>query len=180
MNTINSTAEEKMLENRIIVIGGDEIDSTIANRIMKGLFLLDSDNHKPIWIYINSPGGSVSDGWTIIDTMNAVKAPVYTVNVGLCASMAAAIFSAGEKRYMLPHAFTMIHQVSCNVGGNIQDISVMLQHSEVLNKLTMNFIAERSGKKYDDIINMTHRDHWMDAKESIEFGIADKIFGEGD
>lgn len=180
MVTINKNAEDKMYENRIVVIGGDTIDPDIANEVMKRLFSLDSESHKPIWLYINSPGGSVQDGWTIIDTMNAVKSPVYTVNVGLCASMAAAIFSAGKKRYMLPHAFTMIHQVSCGLEGNIQDISVTLKHSEVLNKITMNLIAERSGKTYDEVIEMTKRDNWMDAKESIEFGIADKIFGEGE
>lgn len=166
-----------LLKDRIIMVG-EEIAAPMAQIIVAELLYLDAqDSTKPIYMYINSPGGSIIDGLSIIDTMNIIKAPVYTYVTGMAASMGSVIFANGEKghRCMLPNAQVMLHQASTQTGGNIQDIKISLKHTEKLNDLLLNMLADLCGKTYDEIQLATIRDNWMDAKQSVDFGIADMI-----
>lgn len=169
--------EEELFEKRIIVIH-TQIESNMAADVMSKMLDLDNDSHKPIKLYINSPGGEVSAGFQIIDTMNSIKSPVHTINTASCASMGAVILSAGSKRMSLPHARVMIHQVSAGTEGNIQDMRASLQETERVNKVTMGLLAENCGKTLEELLDMTHVNKWMDAKEAVEFGIIDEIVGK--
>lgn len=166
--------ENKLYDNRIIKIS-EAIDDGMACEVTNRLLAMDDDNHKPIKLYINSPGGSVNAGWEIIDTMNAIKSPVHTINTAMCASMASVILSFGEKRYSLPHARVMIHEVSSGVDGKFRDMKAALLETEKINKITMTALAENCGKTYEEIMQDAIRDLWFDAKESIEYGIIDEI-----
>lgn len=165
---------EKLFEERIISIC-TEIEPVMADNVMKQLLLLDDDSHNPIHLHISSPGGVVTAGWTIIDTMQKIKSPVITINVGECASMGAVILAAGDIRKSTSHARTMLHQVSGGATGNIQDARVSLKEMDTLNKITMSFLAERCNKTLDDIIEHTHRDFWMSAQEAKDYNLIDEI-----
>ena len=165
-----------LLENRIINLVG-EVDERMAYQVTSALLILAEESDKPIQMFINSPGGSVMDGLAIIDTMNQIKAPVYTIVTGLAASMGAAILSAGEKghRMGLPNTTIMLHQVSAGERGNIQDMRVGLEFTEKLNKRLMKMIAENCGKTLEELENDTIRDKWFFAEEALEYGIIDLI-----
>ena len=171
------SVDEELFDKRIIVISS-QIESGMAANVMSQMLAMDNDSHKPIKLYINSPGGEVSAGFQIIDTMNSIKSPVHTINTASCASMGAVILSSGTKRMSLPHARVMIHQVSAGTEGNIQNMRASLAETERVNQTTMSFLAENCGKTTDELIEMTHVDKWMDAKEAIEFGITDEIVGK--
>jgi ATP-dependent Clp protease protease subunit len=166
-----------LLENRIINVVG-EVNELMAYQICSALLVLDEqDNKKPIQMFINSPGGHVADGLAIIDTMNFIKAPIYTYVTGMAASMGAAILSAGKKghRYALPNSSVMLHQVSSGTQGNIQDQRVSLAFSEKLNAKLMKMIAENCGKTREQLEEDTRRDLWMFADEAKAYGIVDEV-----
>lgn len=165
-----------LLENRIINLVG-EVNDLLAYQITSALMIMSEESNKPIQMFINSPGGSVTAGLAIIDIMNHIKAPVYTIVTGLAASMGAAILSAGEKghRMALPNSTVMLHQVSSGEGGNIQDMRVGMEFTEKLNKRLMSMIAKNCGKKLTTLEKDTIRDKWLFADEALAYGIVDEV-----
>lgn len=166
----------RLLKDRIIIING-EIDSTLSNSVVAQLLYLDSINNEDISLYINSPGGNVTDGFAIYDTMNLIKSDVSTIGMGMCASMAAFLLSSGAKgkRYILPNCEVMIHQPLGGASGQATEIKIaaeqILKTKEKLNKI----LSINTNKKLSEIERDTDRDNYMTANESLEYGIVDKI-----
>lgn len=166
----------RLLKDRIIIING-EIDSTLSNSVVAQLLYLDSINNEDISLYINSPGGNVSDGFAIYDTMNLIKSDVSTIGMGMCASMAAFLLSSGTKgkRYILPNCEVMIHQPLGGASGQATEIKIAAEHilktKEKLNKI----LSLNTSKKLSEIERDTDRDNYMTASESLEYGIVDEI-----
>lgn len=166
----------KLLSNRIIFITG-EIDDNLSNSVVAQLLYLDSINHEDISIYINSPGGSVSSGLAIYDTMNFIKSDVSTVCVGIAASMGAFLLSSGTKgkRFILPNADVMIHQVLGKSEGQASDIKIATDRILDLKKRLNKILAKNTGKNVKTIEKDTDRDNYLSAEKAIEYGIVDKI-----
>ena len=166
----------RLLEDRIIIING-EIDDNTSNIIVSELLYLDSINNDDISMYINSPGGSVTAGMAIYDTMNFIKSDVSTICVGMSASMGAFLLSSGAKgkRYSLPNSEIMIHQPLGGVQGQATEIKIAAEHILKLKDKLNNILAANTGKKIEDIEADTDRDNFMDAKEALKYGIIDKI-----
>lgn len=168
----------RLLKERIVFLGGP-IDDHVANLIIAQLLFLEAeDPKKDVYLYVNSPGGSVSAGLAILDTMNYVKPDIATVCVGIAASAAAVILSAGKKgkRYTLPNSEIMIHQVMGGVEGQATDIAIAAKHilrtKENLNKI----LAKNTGKTFDVVEKDAERDYWMGADEAKKYGIIDEIY----
>ena len=170
----------RLLKNRIILLSG-EIDDILANSVVAQLLYLDSLNHDDISLYINSPGGSVTAGMAIYDTMNFVKSDVSTICLGMAASMAAFLLSSGEKkkRYILPNAEVMIHQPLGGAQGQATEIKIAAEHILKLRDKLNHILASNTGQKIDDIQKDTERDNFMDSKEALDYGIVDKIIEKG-
>lgn len=166
----------RLLKDRIIIING-EIDNNLSNSVVAQLLYLDSISNDDISIYINSPGGSVTDGFAIYDTMNYIKSDVSTIGMGICASMAAFLLSSGAKgkRYILPNGEVMIHQPLGGVKGQATEIKIAAEHilktKEKLNKI----LSINTGKDLSIIEKDTDRDNFMDSNEALNYGIIDKI-----
>ncbi len=164
------------LESRIIHLVG-EINDAMAASIVAQLLHLSAMAEEDIYLYINSPGGSVSAGLAIYDTMRHIKPDVHTICVGVAASMGAVILSGGTKgkRGILPHSEVMIHQPSSGVAGQASDIMLVADHirktRENLNKL----LAENCGKELEEVTWDTERDYWMEAGEAVDYGIVDYV-----
>ncbi len=167
----------RLLKDRIIFLGGITDDHVSNIVIAQLLFLASEDAKKDIFLYVNSPGGQVTSGLAIIDTMNYIKPPVATVCVGMAASMGAVILSAGAKgkRYALPNAEIMIHQPHGGAEGQASDIEIsarrILKNREVLNKI----LAQTTGQPLSRIEKDVDRDFFMNAEESKKYGIIDEI-----
>ena len=168
----------RLLEDRIIFLSG-EIDDATANTVVAQLIYLEAkDPSKDISLYINSPGGSVSAGLAIYDTMNYVKCDVSTICIGMAASMGAFLLSSGAKgkRYALPNSEIMIHQPLGGAQGQASDIKIAAEHilktKEKLNKI----LAENSGKPVETIERDTDRDNFLSAEEALNYGLIDKVF----
>lgn len=166
----------RLLKNRIILLSG-EIDDNLASSIVAELLYLDSINHDDISIYINSPGGSVTAGMAIYDTMNFIKSDVSTICIGMAASMAAFLLSSGEKkkRYILPNAEVMIHQPLGGAQGQATEIKIAAEHILKLRDKLNEILAKNTNQKLDTIKKDTERDNFMDAKCALEYGLVDKI-----
>lgn len=167
----------RLLRDRIIFLG-DQVDHHTANLIIaQMLFLENQDSKKDIIFYINSPGGSVSDGLAIYDTMQYVKCDVQTVGVGLQASMGAFLLSSGTKgkRFMLPNSRAMIHQVSSGTKGRVSDMEIDLKEVIRLKKLLNEILAKNTGQKLAKIAEDVERDYWMTAEEAKKYGLVDKV-----
>ena len=167
----------RLLKDRIIFLGG-EIEDNIANSIIAQLLFLDAqDKEKDIVMYINSPGGVVTSGLAIYDTMRHIKADVSTVCVGQAASMGAVLLSAGTKgkRYSLPNSRVMIHQPSGGARGQATDIQIQAKEIEKLKKRLNEILSEPTGKNIEEIYTDTERDNFMSAEEALTYGIIDKI-----
>lgn len=170
----------RLLKDRIIFLGS-AIDDTVANLVIAQLLFLEAeDPDKDIALYINSPGGSISAGMAIYDTMQHIKADVSTICVGLAASMGAFLLAAGEKgkRFALPNAEIMIHQPSGGTQGQATDIEIhakrIIRMRESLNRI----MADRTGQSLDKIEQDTERDYFMTAEEAVDYGIIDEIMGK--
>ncbi len=170
----------RLLNERIIFLGGP-IDDNVANLIIAQLLFLDhEDSKKDIYLYINSPGGSVNAGLAIIDTMNFVKSDVSTICVGITASMGALILSAGEKgkRFSLPNSEIMIHQVMGGTEGQASDIAINAKHilrtKDNLNRI----LAQNTGRKINEVEKDSDRDYWMTSDEAKKYGIVDAIISK--
>ena len=170
----------RLLKDRIIYLGEDVNPTTSSLVVAQMLFLESEDPDKEIYFYINSPGGSITDGMAIVDTMNYIKCPVETVCVGFAASMGAVLLTAGEKgkRFAMPNSEIMIHQPLIGGGGlqgQATEIKIHADHlvrtREKLNK----FLSERTGKPLDVIERDTERDNYMTAEEALEYGLIDGI-----
>ncbi len=169
----------RLLKDRIVFITGG-VDDEIANLVIaQMLFLSNEDSHADIHIYINSPGGSVSAGLAIYDTMQYLRCETATYNVGLAASMAAVILCGGArgKRYLLPNSRTLLHQPM--IGGVLQgpatDLSIEAEEIVRLRKALYNILASRTGKPIDQVEKDCDRNKWLDASETIEYGLADAV-----
>ena len=167
----------RLLEDRIIVLSEEVTDASASVIIAQLLYLEGQDPEKDISFYINSPGGSVSAGLAIYDTMQYIKCDVSTICMGMAASMGAFLFSAGAKgkRYILPNAEVMIHQPLGGAQGQATEIEItarhILQTKERLNKI----LAANTGKSIEEIYADTDRDNWLTAEQAVEYGIADKV-----
>ena len=167
----------RLLKDRIVFVGG-EIDDDSANAVVAQLlFLQAQDPEKEVAMYINSPGGSVTAGLAILDTMKMVKCPVATYCVGQAASMGAILLASGAKgrRFALPHARIMVHQPWGGAQGKASDIEITAREILRLKDVLNGILAEAAGKAPDAVIQDTDRDHFMSAEEAKEWGIVDKV-----
>ena len=167
----------RLLKDRIIFIG-TPIDDNVANTVIAQLLFLESqDKDKDIKLYINTPGGSVTAGLAIYDTMQYIKPDVSTICVGMAASMGAVLLTAGAegKRFALPNSEVMIHQVLGGFQGQATDIAIHADHIIKTKKLLNQMIAKHTGQKLERVEKDTERDYFMDAKASLEYGLVDKI-----
>lgn len=169
----------RLLKDRIIMVQG-QVEDTMANAIVAQLLFLDAqDNTKDIYMYINTPGGSVSAGLAIIDTMNFIKSPVQTIVMGVAASMGTIIASSGTKgkRFMLPNAEYMIHQPMGGTGGGTQqtDMAIAAQHLLKTRERLEQILADNSNRTLKQIHKDAERDYWMTAEETLEYGFIDAI-----
>ena len=167
----------RLLKDRIVMLSGPS-DDAVANSVIAQLLFLDAqDPDKDIYLYINSPGGSVSAGLAIFDTMNFINADVQTIVIGMAASMGAFLLAAGEKgkRYALPNAEVMIHQPLGGAQGQATEIEIAAKHilktRDTLNKI----LAERTGQTLKVIARDTDRDNYMSAEEAVKYGLVDAI-----
>jgi ATP-dependent Clp protease, protease subunit len=167
----------RLLKDRIIFLG-TPIDDTVANLIMAQLLHLESDDpDKDVFLYINSPGGSITSLFAIYDTMQYIKPEVNTVCMGMAASAAAVILAGGApgKRFALPHARIMLHQPHGGTSGQASDIEIqarlIVQMREQLNRI----LAEHTGQTYEKVTTDTERDYWMIAEDAVTYGVVDSI-----
>ena len=168
----------RLLEDRIIFLSG-EINDQVANSIVAQLIYLEGKNpDKDIFLYINSPGGSVSAGLAIYDTMNYIKCDVSTICIGLAASMGAFLLGSGTKgkRFALPNSEIMIHQPLGGAHGQASDIQIQAKQIQKIKAKINTIISEQTGKPLEQVEKDTDRDHYMTADEALEYGIIDKIF----
>ena len=172
----------RLLKERIIFLGSEVRDDN-ANAICAQMLLLAAeDPHKDIWLYINSPGGSVTAGMAIFDTMQWVPNDVATVAMGLAASMGQFLLSAGApgKRYATPHARVMMHQPSGGIGGTATDIKIQAEQMLYVKKQMARLIAEHTGQTIEQIEKDSDRDRWFSAEEAKEYGFVDHVFSRSD
>lgn len=175
---INHQLQKSLMDQRKIFLWGAVEDNSAKIIVEQLCYLSAIDNKTPIHFYINSPGGVVTSGHAMLDMMRTIPTPVYTYCIGLAASAASVLLSAGEKgnRYIYPTAEVMIHQPSA--GGfraNYKDIEIHTQHILKTKKLTAKILADNCGQTVEKVMNDFDRDYWMDAKEAINYGIVDKI-----
>jgi len=172
----------RLLKDRIVMLSGEVNDAVASSIVAQLLFLEAEDPEKDIYFYINSPGGAVTSGMAIFDTMNYIKPDVVTICIGQAASMGAFLLSSGakNKRYALPHARIMIHQPLGGAQGQATDIQI--QAEEILRiKAELNkILAENTGQEIEKIANDTERDKFMSANEAKEYGIIDKVLSKHD
>jgi len=167
----------RLLEQRIIVLGV-EVDDAIANQICAQLLLLSAqDPRRDISIYINSPGGSVTAGLAMYDTIQMIPNDVSTLAMGLAGSMAQILLCTGTKgkRYALPHSQILMHQGSAGFGGTAADIEIYARHLDRTSQVVNRLIADHTGQPVDKIIADSQRDRWFTAEEALEYGMIDKI-----
>ena len=166
----------KLLKERIILITG-EINDSLANSVVAELLYLDSISNDDISIYINSPGGSITAGMAIYDTMNFIKSDCITICLGIAASMGAFLLSSGTKgkRYSLPNADIMIHQPLGGCEGQATDIKIVADHILKTKDKLNNILSKNTNQPLEVIIKDTERDNYMNSKEALKYGIIDKV-----
>ena len=167
----------RLLKDRIIFLG-EEVNDTSANIIVAELLFLESeDPNKDIHLYINSPGGSVSAGWAIFDTMRYIKCDVSTTCIGMAASMGAFLLAGGTKgkRYALPNSRIMIHQPSGGAQGQASDIKIQAEQIIETRRRLNQYLAENTGQPIEVIERDTERDHWMSSEEALAYGLVDQV-----
>lgn len=166
----------RLLKDRIIILSG-EIDDVMANSIVAQLLYLDGINHDDISVYINSPGGSITSGMAIYDTMNFITSKVSTICIGMAASMAAFLLSSGEKgkRYCLENSEVMIHQPLGGAQGQATEIKIAAERILKLKGKLNQILASNTGKDIKEIENDTERDYFMDSSEALQYGIVDEV-----
>ena len=167
----------RLLNDRIVFLNGEVNDASASVIVAQLLYLEAQDSDKDIQFYINSPGGSVTAGMAIYDTMQYIKCDVSTICVGMAASMGAFLLSSGAKgkRYALPNAEIMIHQPSAGTSGQITDMAIHMKRLENIKKRMTSILAENTGKNYDEAFEACERDNFMTSDEAKEFGIIDSV-----
>lgn len=167
----------RLLGDRIIFLDEHVSDVNASVIVAQMLFLESQDPHKDIFFYINSPGGSVTSGMAIYDTMNFIQCDVSTICIGMAASMAAFLLSSGTKgkRYALPNAEIMIHQPKGGFGGQVSDVEIHAKRMAAMKQNMTNILAHNCGKSIKEMEHATDRDNFMTAKEAVEFGLIDGI-----
>lgn len=167
---------EKFLKTRQILLSG-EINEENAEKVIRQLLILEADNDKPIYIYIDSPGGDVYAGFAIFDAIRFVNAPVYTIGAGLIASAAALILLAApkERRLGFPHSHYLIHQPSSGMKGVATDIEIHAAEMAKTKALINEIIATETGTKLEKVCSDTERDYWLNAEESVTYGLISKV-----
>ena len=173
---IQDTIERKMLEERKIFLWG-MVDDKSAKHVVDRLMYLDLINNDEIQLYINSPGGYVTSGFSMYDCIKSIKSPVSTICTGLAASMGSILLSVGEKgrRFIYPHARVMIHQPSGGARGPASDIEITAQEIIKTKELSAQILADNCGQSFEQVMKDFNRDHWMGAEESVAYGIVDGI-----
>lgn len=173
---VQEAIDEKMLEERKVFLWG-MVDDDSAKHVIDRLLYLDMQNNKEIQLYINSPGGYVTSGFAIYDTIKSLKSPVSTICTGLAASMGSILLSVGKKgrRFIQPHARVMIHQPSGGARGQASNIEIQAREILKTREIGAEILAENCGQKVDKIMKDFNRDYWMSAEESLEYGIVDEI-----
>lgn len=172
----------RLLKDRIIFLG-TEINDLVANSIVAQLLFLEADApEKDIIMYINSPGGVITSGMAIYDTMKYIKPDVQTICIGQAASMGALLLTAGAKgkRFALPNARVMIHQPLGGAQGQATDIQIQAKEIQRMKDLTSKIIAETTGKTIKQVLKDTERDNFMTAEEAMKYGLVDRVFIEGE
>lgn len=181
---LNMTAVDvfsRLMADRTIFLG-QAIDEDVSNIITAQLLFLNSQGHQPISMYINSPGGTVTDGLQIYDTMQVIKSPVHTIATGLAASMGSILLAGGEagKRGALPNASIMIHQVMGGAIGQTADVEIATKEMKRIQDVLYGILSERTGKSLKQIAKDADRDRWMTAGEALKYGLIDQVFtGKG-
>ena len=167
----------RLLKDRIIMLSGEVNDQVASSIVAQLLFLEAQDPDKDIYFYINSPGGVITSGLSMFDTMNYIKPDIVTICMGQAASMGAFLLACGTKgkRYALPHARIMIHQPSGGAQGQSTDIQIQAQEIQRLKDTLNEILAEKTGKKAKVIEKDTERDNFMSAQEAVEYGLIDKV-----
>lgn len=192
MNTIPMTSKKtpqgefhmdiysRLLDSRVVMLDGEVNDQSASLITAQLLYLESVDPDADISLYINSPGGSVSAGMGIIDTMNLIKPDVVTIGCGMSASMGAVILASGTKgkRYVLPHGEVMIHQPLGGTQGQATDIVITAEHIKSIRKTINHILAEATGRDYDEIDRDTERDNYMSAQEAVDYGLVDAIISK--
>ena len=168
----------RLLKERIIVLG-DEVNDVSAELVVAQLLFLEGeDPEKDIQLYINSPGGSISAGMAIYDTMHFIKCDVSTICIGMAASMGAFLLAGGTKgkRYSLPNSEILIHQPLGGTQGQASDIAIQAAHMARIKERMNRILAENTGRTYEELVRDTDRDNWMTPQEALEYGLIDHIY----
>ncbi len=167
----------RLLKDRIIMLSGEVNDQVASSIVAQFLFLEAQDPDKDIYFYINSPGGVITSGLSMFDTMNYIKPDIVTICIGQAASMGAFLLASGTKgkRYALPNARIMIHQPSGGAQGQSTDIQIQAQEIQRLKDTLNQILAEKTGKKAKQIEKDTERDNFMSSQEALEYGLIDKV-----
>ncbi len=176
INKAQDKIDNQLLDERKVFLWG-MVDDESAKHVVDRLLYLDSLSNEEIKFYINSPGGYVTSGFSMYDTIKAIKSPVSTICTGLCASMGSLLLSAGAKgkRLIQPHARVMIHQPSGGARGPASDIEITAQEILKTKELSAQILADNCGQPYEKVMKDFNRDHWMGAEESIKYGIVDGV-----
>ena len=180
--TLNDSVYDRLLRERIIFLG-QPVDDPIANQISAQLLLLAAEDPKrDIHLYINSPGGSVSAGMAIYDTMQLIECDVATFAMGLAASMGQFLLSSGEpgKRYALPHARILMHQPSAGIGGTASDIAIQAEQYKLTKREMAELIAQQTGQSVEQIERDSDRDRWFTAQQAKEYGFVDQVLARAE
>ena len=166
-----------LLEERIIILNGEIDDNLAMNIVAQLLYLYNKNSSKDISLYINSPGGSISAGMAIYDTMNFIKCDVSTIGIGMCASMGAFLLSSGKKgkRFALENSEIMIHQPLGGAKGQVSDISIVTKRLVAIKNNINNILAKNTGKDLSTIENDCERDYYMNSEEAKDYGLIDEI-----
>ena len=169
----------RLLKDRIIFLTG-EINDSMANIIISELLYLDNLSNEDIYLYINSPGGSITSGMSIYDTMHFINSKVYTIGLGMCASMAAFLLSSGDERYALPNTEVMIHQPLGGAQGQATDIKIAAERIIKLKEKLNKILADNTHQPLEKIYNDTERDNFLLASEALDYGLIDKIINKNE
>ncbi len=169
----------RLLKDRIIFLTG-EINDSMANIIISELLYLDNLSNEDIYLYINSPGGSITSGMSIYDTMHFINSKVYTIGLGMCASMAAFLLSSGDERYALPNTEVMIHQPLGGAQGQATDIKIAAERIIKLKEKLNKILADNTHQPLEKIYNDTERDNFLSASEALDYGLIDKIINKNE
>lgn len=175
-NKVQDKIDSKLLEERKVFLWG-MVDDRSARHVVERLLYLDALGSDEIKFYINSPGGYVTSGFSIYDTMREIKSPISTICTGLAASMGSILLSAGDKgmRFIQPHARVMIHQPSGGARGVASDIEITAMEILKTKEISAQILADNCGQTFEKVMKDFNRDHWMGAEESVAYGIVDKV-----